>query len=141
MSQPNPDSQVIDIESPEMLAKLFDELGEAGKRHLTTIALDWVAKTCHDTAVDKGWWDEPRNMGEMIALMHSELSELLEGIRHGNPPDQHCPQFASASIEGADLVIRYFDTAFSAGWPIGPALFAKMAFNETRSHKHGGKKF
>ena len=35
-------------------------------------------------AVEHGWWEKDRNDGEMIALMHSELSEALEGLREGN---------------------------------------------------------
>ena len=46
-----------------------------------------------------------------------------------------------AAIEGADLVIRLLDTAYSAQWPLGEAMLAKMAFNETRPYKHGGKEF
>ena len=32
----------------------------------------------HDIAKSKGWWDEERSIPELIALMHSELSEALE---------------------------------------------------------------
>ncbi len=39
-----------------------------------------TAKEVHDTAREKGWWDKERNDGEMIALMHSELSEALEAL-------------------------------------------------------------
>lgn len=36
----------------------------------------------HETAVSLGWWDDERNSGELIALMHSELSEALEALRN-----------------------------------------------------------
>ena len=35
-------------------------------------------KEVHQTAIDHGWWETDRNIGEQIALMHSELSEALE---------------------------------------------------------------
>ena len=37
-----------------------------------------MADEVHANSRDKGWWDEDRNNGEMIALMHSELSEALD---------------------------------------------------------------
>ena len=50
-----------------------------------------LAQDIYQTAKDKGWWDNERNDGEMIALMHSELSEALAALRHGNPPDDKVP--------------------------------------------------
>lgn len=82
-----------------------------------------------------------RNDGEMIALFHSELSELLEGIRHGNPESEKLAGFSSAEEECADVLIRMMDTAKKRGWRVAEAVVAKMAYNETRSYKHGGKKF
>ena len=82
-----------------------------------------------------------RNDGEMIALFHSELSELLEGIRHGNPESEKLPGFTSAEEECADVLIRMMDTAQKRGWNIAEAVVAKMAYNTNRPYKHGGKKF
>ena len=95
----------------------------------------------HKTAVEKGWWENPRSDGELIALIHSELSEALEALRHGNPPDDKVPEFNGAEAEMADTIIRIMDMGQARGWRIGEAIVAKMAFNRTRPVKHGGKKF
>lgn len=98
-----------------------------------------VARHVHDTAVAKGWWENPRNTGEIIALCHSELSECLEAIRRGNPKDEHCPEFSGVEIELADCIIRIMDFAHAFKHRVPEALLAKLAFNETRPYRHGGK--
>ena len=100
-----------------------------------------LAGDVHDNAVAKGWWDEERNNGEIIALMHSELSEALEAMRNGNPPDDKIPEFTGVEAELADVIIRIMDMAPARGWRIAEAVVAKMAMNKTRAHKHGGKAF
>ena len=105
------------------------------------IKLNFIGRDINQWAIDKGFWEAglSRNKGEMIALMHSELSEALEGFRHGNPRDEHCPDITSVEIEMADCIIRILDFCHGFGFNIGAAVAAKMEYNESRPHKHGKK--
>jgi len=95
----------------------------------------------HQTAKEKGWWDTPREDGTLIALMHSELSEALEALRKGNPMDEHCPDYWSASVELADVIIRILDFAEWHDYDVIGAMLAKAEYNKGRSHKHGNKAY
>jgi len=77
------------------------------------------------------------NDGEKIALIHSELSEGFEGVRHGNGPSDHIPEFSMLEEEMADAVIRILDYSGAKELRLGEAILAKMTFNATRAYKHG----
>ena len=105
----------------------------------TPLFINSLASKVHEIAEQKGWWEEDRNDGELIALMHSELSEALEGLRHGNPPSDHIPLYSAVEEEFADVIIRILDVSHKRGWKIGSAIVAKMEFNKNREYKHGKK--
>ena len=100
-------------------------------------AVDLLIDVAHTTSAANGFWDDERNEGEAIALVHSELSEWLEGVREGNPPDDHLPEYRSSVTEMADVLVRVFDWAGGRSLPLADALLDKMAYNTGRGERHG----
>lgn len=86
----------------------------------------------------KGFWEDGqnRNVGETLALIHSEISEALEAHRK-NEVDDKLPHRNGVEVELADAVIRILDFAHGFGYDIEGAIEEKMEFNSKREYKHG----
>lgn len=122
-----------------------------------------LMQVCHEASASAGWWDhqgqdlrthllESTRFGralaaEKLCLVHSEISEAMEGLRK-NLPDDKLPHRRMMEVELADALIRILDLAGAMNMDIGGAMAEKLAFNRTRAdHKPenraaaGGKAF
>ena len=115
-----------------------------------------LTSVCHSVSIEKGWWHNPVtgedlrpsfNVGEKLALVHSEVSEALEGHRR-EAMDDHLPHRKAIEVELADALIRIFDLGGVLHLDLGGALAEKMAYNCVRKDHtkearlaEGGKKF
>lgn len=97
-----------------------------------TLSISALIDECHNIAKEKGWWDGTRNDGELIALMHSELSEALEAMRQNASKD-------AVAEELADCCIRIFDYCGARDINLEEALVKKIEYNKTRPYRHGKK--
>jgi hypothetical protein len=112
-----------------------------------------LVDACHGAAFTAGWWIDPRTafnyrdevrantrygkalVAEKLALVHTEVSEALEGHRKSKM-DDHLPHRLSIEVELADAVIRIADLAGALGLDLGGAVAEKMAYNQVRpDHK------
>lgn len=89
----------------------------------------------HGISCVRGWHHDkqtgevlPSDVPRYIALMHSELSEMLEADRK-SLMDDHLPSMAGIEVELADLLIRALDTAAKLNIDLPTAFYAKCQFN------------
>jgi NTP pyrophosphatase (non-canonical NTP hydrolase) len=102
---------------------------------------------CHGLAAHSGWWIDtetgedvrtwPQKFVKLwvmakLALVHSEVSEGVEGYRKGKM-DDHLPHRDMLEVELADAVIRILDLAGGFGMDIGGAMIEKLAYNQKRA--------
>lgn len=99
--------------------------------------LEAFANECHQIAIEHGWWDTERSFPECVALIHSEVSEMLQAWRK-EPLDNGLTQ--PVMDEMADILIRVFDLAgaYSVSQWLDAAVAKKMEENRNRPYRHGG---
>ena len=98
-----------------------------------------LVEIAHNNSVNHGFWEKERNFGEVIALMHTELSEAFEEYRHETYYENGTKPCGIPS-ELADVVIRIFDFCGGNDIDLEKIILEKMEYNETRPYKHGDKK-
>jgi len=89
---------------------------------------EW-ADICHAIAVEKGFWDQERNIGEALMLVVTELAEAMEA--HRKQDDENFRE------ELADTFIRLFDLCGGLKIDIEQEIEKKSLKNKTRPYKHG----
>ncbi len=82
----------------------------------------------------KGWRDHTDSkyyVPSLIALIHSEASEMLEAYRDNN--------WEEVEKELADVVIRCLDFAGIFNIDLTSKILDKLEINRKRPYRHGGK--
>ena len=125
----------VDVDNLEWTGEMNFNLYEAAKT---------LTGACHAASYNAGWWhdregkylaDNPLTFSNKLCLIHSEISEAMEGDRKGKM-DDHLPSRPMREVELADALIRIFDLAGAYGLDVAGALVDKMAYNATRAdHK------
>ena len=106
---------------------------------LTEYGLDALAAMLHETAREKGFWDGEYShdkIGNKLALVHSEVTEVLEAIRKSKGSEQ-------VVEEMADVIIRLLDVYAAMRneeqilHSLDEILEAKINKNKERPRLHG----
>lgn len=111
-----------------------------------------LSKRVHQNAVDKGFYDKPREVGTLLMLCVSELSEALEADRKGRYAQNRSVGVdydnISAEVfescfnhtfenEIADTMIRLLDLCGYMDIDIEKHIELKMLYNSNREKMHG----
>ena len=101
--------------------------------------LDALAAVLHETAVEKGFWDGEYShdkIGNKLALVHSEVTEVLEAIRKSHGSEKVVEEMADVIIRLLDIyaAMRNEEQVLHS---LDEILEKKMNINKERQRLHG----
>jgi NTP pyrophosphatase (non-canonical NTP hydrolase) len=106
---------------------------------VTDYGLDALAAVLHETAISKGFWEGPKNhdkIGNKLALVHSEVTEVLEAIRKNKGSKEVVEEMADVIIRLLDLYAAMMNAGFIQH-SLDEELNNKMEINKDRQRLHG----
>lgn len=105
------------------------------------MSLDELGQRVHANNIEKGFWDGTIDINFILAklaLVHSELSEILEAVRKEQGDAAIAAEFADVVIRLTDLYIGMQEHGWlSVAMNLDGAIEEKVSFNETRPKMHG----
>jgi len=102
---------------------------------------DNLAAEIHPVNVEKGFWAEPVMMDKYaakLALIHSEVTEVLEALRKSQGADKVTEEFADILIRTFDLYGTLVEDGEAEPW-LYDIMREKMETNKNRAPKHGNR--
>ena len=105
----------------------------------TDYGLDVLSALLHETAIEKGFWDKPKNFdvfGNKLALVHSEVTEVLEAMRKNKGSEEIVEEMVDILIRTLDLYASMRNGGF-VEHSLDEVLFKKMEINKDRAKLHG----
>lgn len=106
---------------------------------VTDYGLDALSAILHETAIEKGFWSSPKNFdvfGNKLALIHSEVTEVLEAIRKNKGSEEIVEEMSDILIRTLDLYASMRNAGF-VEHSLDEVLFNKMEKNKVRPALHG----
>jgi NTP pyrophosphatase (non-canonical NTP hydrolase) len=106
---------------------------------VTDYGLDVLAAVLHETAIEKGFWSGDINydkIGNKLALVHSEVTEVLEAIRKNKGSEEVVEEIADVLIRTLDIYAAMRNSG-DLIHSLDEVLFNKIEKNKSRPKLHG----